>query len=130
MWNLKVAGNFFKTVYTYIEQRQYLLDTLSVTACTEDEEGKKNLEYNLKLAGKKLCKVAFLRVLEISEKRMRNITRLYVEGATISQPRLYLQRRTFNCCHSDGMLLQSYWRQNASSSTDPLAKFPVQEDGL
>ena len=33
-------------------------------------------------------------LLEISEKRMRSITRLYVEGATISQPRLYLQRRT------------------------------------
>ena len=80
---------------TYIEQRQYLLDTLSVTAlCTEGEEGSKNLECNqLKLAGKSLCKVAFLRVLEVSEKRMRNVTRLYVEGATISRPRLYLQRR-------------------------------------
>ena len=80
---------------TYVEQRQYLLDTLSVTAlCTEGEEGSKNLECNqLKLAGKSLCKVAFLRVLEVSEKRMRNVTRLYVEGATISRPRLYLQRR-------------------------------------
>ena len=43
--NLLELESHRKTFPTYIEQRQYLLDTLSVTAqCTEGEDGSKNLE--------------------------------------------------------------------------------------
>lgn len=73
---------------THLEQRQFLLDTLSVTA----SKGSNSLEHNFTLAGKHLCKTAFLKVLAISEKRMRTITSLYTEGATISRARLNLQR--------------------------------------
>ena len=80
---------------TYFKQQQYLLDTLSVTASkSKGENSHRNLQHNFTLAGKQLCKVAYLRILDISEKRMRNVTRLYVEGAAISQPRLSIKRNS------------------------------------
>lgn len=66
--------------HTIMEQHQFLLDTISLTA------SKKGKFRYLTLAGKQLCKTAFIKVLNISEKRPRKATNLYQqEGATISQ---------------------------------------------
>ena len=37
------------------------------------------------LSGKQLCNVAFAKVLGISEKRLRRVCKLYLEGAPLSQ---------------------------------------------
>ena len=60
-----------------IEQQQFLLDAISLTASKND--------LMLILSGKQLCKVAFAKVLGISEKRLRKVSKLYLEGATLSQ---------------------------------------------
>lgn len=74
--------------HSKIEQQQFLLDTISLTA----PKGSKRLRY-LTLAGKKLCKTAFIKVLNISEKRLRKTCSLYLmEGATISQRMLRHER--------------------------------------
>lgn len=78
-------NNFQK--HTKMEQQQFLLDTLSLTASRENQCN------SLTLAGKHLCKKAFIRVLNISEKRLRNTRNLYLkEGATISLKGLRRER--------------------------------------
>ena len=70
-----------------MEQQQFLLDTISLTASKDG-----NFRY-LTLAGKQLCKVAFIKVLNTSEKRLRKVSNLYLrEGATISQRRFRRER--------------------------------------
>lgn len=73
---------------TNMEQQQFLLDTISLTATKSG----RSLQHNLTLAGKQLCRGAFLRALDISEKRMRKITNLYLQGVTISPPTLTLKK--------------------------------------
>ena len=70
---------------TRMEQQQFLLDTISLTA----SKGDKGLCHSLTLAGKQMCRKAFTKVLDISEKRLRNTYNLhFIEGATIYQRRL------------------------------------------
>ena len=83
---------------TIIEQQQFLLDAIIVTATKSD----KNPLHNLTLSGKQLCKFAFLKVLKISEKKLRNVSRLYLQGATIAQPKLR-PKKSKSVKHSSAM---------------------------
>ena len=67
------------------EQEQFLLDTLSLTIS-------KSGQHSLTLCGRQLCKVAFLKVLGISEKRLQKVSRMYSEGAMLSQQKLRRKR--------------------------------------
>jgi hypothetical protein len=72
-----------------IEQQQFLLDSISLTT----SKGGKRSYSTLPLAGKQLCMTAFIKVLKISKKRLRNIRNLHIAcGATIMQKRLRRDR--------------------------------------
>ena len=60
-----------------IEQQQFILYAISLTASENDQM--------LILSGKQLCKVAFAKVLGISEKGLRKISKVYLQDATLSQ---------------------------------------------
>ena len=71
------------------EQQQFLLDTISLTA----SKGGKRLCSALPLAGKQLCATAFIRVLNISKKRLRKMRNLHLaNGTTVLQKRLCRDR--------------------------------------
>ena len=71
-----------------VEQKQFLLDTVNFSVA----KGSKSIQYKLSLSGKQVCKYAYLKVFEISEKKLRNVATLLKQDITLSQPQVKRQR--------------------------------------
>lgn len=91
------------------DQRQFLFDVVIASAARSDTDGLVIDGYIL--SGKKLCQKAFLTVLSISVKRLRNVKRLVQSKALSAKPLPVVSRRKTDKVEICSVWMDSYFKR-------------------